>query len=60
MGGEKTEGRGGGQVAGEKNVLMLIALTAESAGSAAMLMAVPVSAVSTTVFYGSPDAMRTS
>ena len=42
--------------AGEKVVLTLIALSAESAGGAATLMAVPVSTVSATAFYGFPDA----
>ena len=43
--------------AGEKVVLTLIALSAESAGGAATLMAVPVSTVSATAFYGFPDAV---
>ena len=53
--GEKTERGHGRQVAGDKIILTLIALTAESAGSTATLMAVPVSTVSVTTFYRSPE-----
>ena len=42
-------------VAEAKSVLMPIALSAESAGSTAMLMAVLISMVSTTAFYRFPD-----
>ena len=42
-------------VARDKSVLTPIVLGAESTGGAATLMAVLVSAISTTAFYGCPD-----
>ena len=42
-------------VAGAKSVLTLIALSAKSAGSATILMAMLISMVSATAFYRFPD-----
>ena len=43
-------------VAGEKSILMPGVLKAKSARGATMLMAMPVSTLSMTVFYGFPNA----
>ena len=45
-------------MARDKSVLTPIVLGAESAGGTATLTAVPVSAISTTAFYGCPDVIH--